>query len=105
MYATVQGLCYYSVCSTADPTCGESPSVGFSTTHLVNLAKLILEKRPQFDEDDKLEIFNKNGQMYFLPASDNEQVRINSFEKWEEAFRIYASIFTKANPHRTIEIF
>ena len=41
----------------------------------------------------------------FLPASDNEQARINSFEKWEEAFRIYTSIFTKANPHKTIEIF
>ena len=32
MYATVQGLCYYSVSSTADPTCEESPSVVFSTT-------------------------------------------------------------------------
>ena len=35
MYATVQGLCYYSVSSTADPACGESPSVGLSATRLV----------------------------------------------------------------------
>ena len=35
MYATVQGLCYYSVSSIADVTCEETTSVGFSTTPLV----------------------------------------------------------------------
>ena len=35
MYATVQGLCYYSVSSIADPNGEESPSVVFLTTPLV----------------------------------------------------------------------
>ena len=46
MYATVQGLCYYSVSSIADVTCEESPSVGFSTTPLVTFA--IGSKLPLF---------------------------------------------------------
>ena len=29
---------------------------------------------------------------------------VNCYNKWEEAFRIYAAIYSKANPHRAIEI-
>ena len=70
----------------------------------INLAKLLTKRKSQ-DDDEKLEVVNKNGRMYFLPASETDSIKINNFEKWEEAFRIYASIYTKANPHRTIEIF
>ena len=31
--------------------------------------------------------------IYFLPASENAQVKINSFEQWEEAFRIYVKYY------------
>ena len=34
----------------------------------VNLAKLISKKCSQFDKDDKLEIVNKNGKMYFFAS-------------------------------------
>ena len=33
-----------------------------------------------------------------------ENNKINCYEKWEEAFRMYAGIFSKAHPHRAIEI-
>ena len=68
----------------------------------VNLAKLLSRKHSSFESDERLEIVNKNGKMYFLLASENEPIKINNCKKWEEAFGIYASIFTKTNPHHTI---
>ena len=49
----------------------------------------------------RLELLMKDGQPYFgTPQSD----RINGVCKWDQAFRIYATIYTQANPSRASEI-
>ena len=53
-------------------------------------------------ESSKLELVMKDGQPYFgTPQPEN---RISGVRKWDQAFRIYATIYTQANPHRASEI-
>ena len=69
----------------------------------IDLSKL-LERSKITDDDDRMQMINKNGRTYFVPVSKREHNKINCYEKWETAFWIYAGIFSKANPHRAIEI-
>ena len=52
-----------------------------------------------------VEMISRDGRTYFVPASDRETQKITNFSKWETCFRVYASIFTQANPHRVAEIY
>ena len=38
-----------------------------------------------------------------MPVADCDG-KINGIHKWEQAFRVYAAIFSRANPHRAAEI-
>ena len=44
-----------------------------------------------------------DGGTFLAPVSDRIS-KINSFRKWEMAFRVYATIYCGANPHRSKEI-
>ena len=50
----------------------------------------------------RVELMMKDGHSFFgTPSYEN---RINGVRKWDQAFRIYATIYTQANPHRSSEI-
>ena len=53
--------------------------------------------------EQKMELINKQGRTYFAPAEESS--RINGIRQWEQAFRVYATIYAQANPHRAHEIF
>ena len=55
----------------------------------------------RFSEDTRMQLVNREGYSYWIPA---EKEKINSVHKWEQAFRIYAAIYSKANPSRAYEI-
>ena len=55
--------------------------------------------------DKKLELVSKEGKTFYLPFSEKEQNKITNFKKWEDAFKVYAAIYTKYNPHRGAEIY
>ena len=40
--------------------------------------------------------------MFWVPTSDT--IAISNFSKWEQAFRIYANVYTKRFPHRSSEL-
>ena len=61
----------------------------------------LLPKDRVLDDEGKLEMFLKNG-AYWMPA--NTAVSINSFTKWEQAFRVFSNIYCKANPHQAAEL-
>ena len=44
----------------------------------------------------------QNGRTYWSLASHS--VNINGFSRWEQAFRVYSNIYSKANPHRAPEL-
>ena len=54
-------------------------------------------------EEQKTELYFQDGHPYFVPFTDKER-KINGFRKWENAFRVYAAIYSKANPNRAAEI-
>ena len=53
--------------------------------------------------ESRMGIFQRNGVTYFAPASERDN-KISNVRKWEQAFRVYAVIYSKANPHRSSEI-
>ena len=69
----------------------------------VDLEKLLLKDRFKKKDDDRLEFVNRDGHTFLAPVQDRE-VKINGIRKWEQAFRVYAAIFCKANPARAAEI-
>ena len=75
-----------------------------SKGEFVELEKLLPRDRVsgKMTEDNKMELVSKNGMTYFVPAADRE--KIGGVRKWEQAFRVYATIYSQANPHRSPEI-
>ena len=70
----------------------------------VDLEKLLPKDRGGFrSEEKRFEIVSKEGVAYLTPAQDKNN-RISSVRKWEQAFRVYTAIYSKANPQRASEI-
>ena len=57
------------------------------------------------DEDGSLQIVQKEGRTFLIPASDRESIKINNFAVWEQGFRVYAAVYTRFNPLRAAEIY
>ena len=55
-----------------------------------------------FQEGEKLEWVRTENGTFLMPAK--KQNKISNFRKWEQAFRIYATIYCGKNPHRSQEI-
>ena len=68
----------------------------------VDFGKLIPKDKIMMEEDGRLEMIIKNGKTYWVPV--NAGTAINSFNKWEQAFRVYSNIFSKYNPSRAAEL-
>ena len=54
------------------------------------------------EEEPGLKIVSKGGQQYLTPQVSEK--RINGIRKWDQAFRIYATIYSEANPSRASEV-
>ena len=69
------------------------------------LPKLRLTGKNRYDSkyDQKFELVTKEGQAYVVPSTDKDN-KITNIRKWEQAFRIYAAIYSQANPDRAAEI-
>ena len=71
----------------------------------VDLEKLLLkDPTKKLGEDGRMELTNKDGSLFFVPAADREQGKISGIRKWEQAFHVYAAIYSRANPQRSVEI-
>ena len=54
-------------------------------------------------DGNRLEWIQKDGHTFLAPVMDKNN-KINSFRRWEQAFRMYATIYCGANPGRAKEI-
>ena len=70
-------------------------------SEFVELEKL-LPKPKRVSGDDRMELVFKDGSTYFTPKVREQ--KINNVRKWEQAFRVYAAIYSKANPSRAVDI-
>ena len=55
-----------------------------------------------YSNETKLEWVQSEGSTYLVPAKNAN--RINCFRRWEQAFRMYATIYCTKNPDRSREI-
>ena len=68
----------------------------------VELERLLpKEKFAARHNEGRMELVNKDGMTFFVPA---KEMKINNVRKWEQAFRVYGAIYSEANPHRSAEI-
>ena len=70
----------------------------------VDFAKLVSKDKilRSDNNETKMELVTRGGSTFFVPASDN--VHIVNFAKWEQAFRIFSNIYTKAYPWKSSEL-
>ena len=66
----------------------------------VELEKLLPKGK---NKEGGMELVNRNGSTFFIPAESNN-LKINGVRRWEQAFRVYAALYSAANPHRAAEI-
>ena len=72
----------------------------------VELEKLLPKDRVSNgsqSDDGRLEWVQRDGSTFLVPAGSKD-VKIGSIRKWEQAFRVYVTIYCGANPHRAKEI-
>ena len=53
-------------------------------------------------EENRMSLVQRDGQVYFVPSPNGS--KITGVRKWEQAFRVYAAIYSQANPTRAAEI-
>ena len=70
----------------------------------VDFARLIAnDKITRNDNNEtKMELVTRGGSTFFVPA--NEHANVTNFAKWEQAFRRFANIYTKAYPWKSSEL-
>ena len=70
----------------------------------VDFAKLLPRDRITGEEDNQMEMINQGGMSFWVPVSDCDNQSINSFSRWELAFRIFSKIFTSFHPSKAGEL-
>ena len=73
----------------------------------MELEKLLVKDhlfgRQSIANDNRMGLFTKDGMTYFAVTVDRD-VKISNVRKWEQAFRVYAAIYSKANPSQASKI-
>lgn len=71
----------------------------------VEISRLVPKEKGTSEGGKKLKLTNDDGETYYIPpAGDTNPNAINSFRKWERYFRVYAEIYSTANPSKAGEI-
>ena len=69
----------------------------------IELERLLPKRRSTCDEG-RLEWVTKDGLTFLAPIQDGRDQKITNVRHWDQAFRVYAAIYCKANPGRAGEI-
>ena len=70
----------------------------------VELEKLLVRRKGMKPRNEhKVDIVSKDG-VTSITSTEDKETKITSVHKWDQAFRVYATIYTKENPHRGSEI-
>ena len=67
----------------------------------VDLERLLVKNRGD-KQEGRMEWVHREGSTFLVPAQHD--IKINSVHHWEQAFRVYATIYCGANPHHEKEI-
>ena len=72
----------------------------------VEMIKLRPKSKTQMTNQDeqKIDIVTKDGHSYLVAGNREAHGKITSVRQWEQCFRVYASLYSEANPTRASEI-
>ena len=70
----------------------------------VDFARFLPRDHVSQEEDQRMELVNRNGMTYWAPMVDKELGSITSFAKWEVAFRVFSNIYTTRHPQKSSEL-
>ena len=70
----------------------------------MDLAKLLPWEKILHD-DGSLSMYEKDGISYLQPVVNKTQPTISDLRKWQQAFELYATIYTERHPDRSVELF
>ena len=70
----------------------------------VDFGKLIARNRSFREDDNRLELINRNEFTFLSPMSDREGLQINSYPRWEQAFRVFSNVLTSRFPAKATEL-
>ena len=68
----------------------------------IDFVKLLPKDKIASDDEIRMELVNKNGMSYWVSA--DKEGSISSFQKWEQAFKIFSRIYTEKYPNRSTEL-
>ena len=68
----------------------------------VDFSKLLSKDKILSEEDGRLELIIRNGKTFWVPV--NEGLTISNFSRWEQAFRVFSNIYTRAHPYKSSEL-
>ena len=85
-------------------TCHVEPGVRdkIEKGEFIELDKLLPRNHVDLRNEGRVDLIHKDGLTFF--RSHQNKNKINGIRKWEQAFRVYAAIYSAANPHRSAEI-
>ena len=66
----------------------------------VDLEKLLPKSKRVVD--NKMDLVFRDGKSFFVPATSES--KITGIRRWEQAFRVYAALYSESNPDRAAEI-
>ena len=69
----------------------------------VDFSRLIPKDKVLIEEENKMQLVNKDGQIFFVPAN-SDKTSISNFSRWEQAFRVFCDVYTRAHPNRSSEL-
>ena len=62
----------------------------------VDFARLLPKDRITSEDDHRMQLLSRGGSTYFVPVADRESAgNINSFQQWEQAFRVFSDAYTR----------
>ena len=56
-----------------------------------------------YQDDQKLDMVNRGGQVFWVPHTDKRQ-KVTNLQSWDQAFRTYMAIYTKKFPNEAAEM-
>ena len=68
----------------------------------VDFCRLIAKDRVMVEDDNKIQWVIRQGIPCCVPQV--ETTGINSYSKWDQAFKVFTAIYTEAHPHKTGEL-
>ena len=69
----------------------------------VDFSKLLPRDRLTIEEDNRLQPYVKDRQVFWQPPVETG-LGITSYYRWEQAFKVFSNVYTKAHPHRASEL-